>query len=433
MTDLEYRPRMLRSFGAARGQQWTQAAASWAIFAIALSIGQPGVAEDLEPDWISVRHSGMGNASTATSTDSESVFANPAGLTRIRNPRSRNGIHEVNIPRISIVGSDKELKAIGGGFGQYERNPLLDAFSKLNPKGNSEFRQEVRVFPSVVFGGKSAATWVLGAFGDNRTTIEHQAGNPNGTYLIQRDVTVGGAIGVSGSSRGGTFSYGLSLRPNARYFSSENNVTIDPDNPPNYSTSFMALTQTTGIGLDGGILFTAADFWLPTLGIAVRNIPTGCVADVMHPYAKSTTTICGSVRTGSRAPEHPRTMVDPTDVRLGFSMTPRFMLGPERLNLRLSAEASHLAIPMGASSYGLPDVPLERMLSAGVELFFGHPMRSSGLAFRAGTADGGPTWGASIELWVLALEYSSFLRQTSFEDKTSLVVRDHMLGMSTKL
>ena len=195
----------------------------------------------------------------------------------------------------------------------------------------------------------------------------------------------------------------------------------------------MQLPRTIGIGLDAGILFTAADFWLPTIGLAVRNLPTGCASSIVNPYTGKEQTICGTLRTGSTTANEARSKVDPMDLRLGVSMTPRFRLGPERLNLRLTAEASPLAIPLDQTNYGVPDVPLERMLKVGTELYFGNPQTIGGLAFRGGVYLGEPTWGMTIGLWLLNLEYASFVQQAQFRDKSLATLRQHLMSISTSL
>jgi hypothetical protein len=389
-------------------------------------------AQEVEPDWISVRHSGMGFSSTAVSTDSESVFANPAGLSRMRNPRSRDGIHEIQFPRMSVVGSERTLGVIGDEVGNLKANPLPAIVADSEPRGNSANGTEIRMFPSIVFGGKSAATWLVGLYADSRNEVLHQQASEDGLFSITRDNTFGGAVGVGGSSRGGTFAYGFSLRPNSRYFGATTDQAIAPQSPPDLATGISSLGRTIGIGVDAGVLFTAADFWLPTIGLVARNLPTGCAADVVHPFAKSAKTICGSKRSGATDQAQIRTLVDPTDIRIGVSMTPRFSVGPDRLNLRLSAEASSITWPQDGVSYGLPDVPLERMLKAGVELFFGHPLMVSPFALRAGIYAGEPTWGASLEVWLVRLEYSSFAKETSFDDGSKVKRRQHMGGLSLR-
>jgi hypothetical protein len=83
---------------------------AWFMGACGAIISELGHAQELEPDWISARHAGMGFATAATSNDSEAGFANPAGLARMRNPRSRSMIHEIQFPRISVLGSEKNRK-----------------------------------------------------------------------------------------------------------------------------------------------------------------------------------------------------------------------------------------------------------------------------------------------------------------------------------
>lgn len=395
-------------------------------------VAAPADAQELEPDWISARQAGMGFTSTAASNDSEAAFGNPAGLARMRNPRSRHGIHEIQIPRLSVIGSQGNLSKVGETLAASPEKAIQDGAKDARSSGNAATRTEARIYPSIVFGGKSEATWLIGISGDLRTTVTHSSQQADQAFDIKQDNTLGGVLGVAGSSRGGTFSYGLSMRPNARYFESKRDAGLQTVSSST-GTSATSFPRTIGVGLDAGILFTAADFWLPTIGFAVRNLPTGCAPSIVNPYTGKEQTICGSLRRGSSALTEPRTQIDPMDIRLGVSMTPRFRLGPERLNLRLSAEASSLAIPEGQTNYGTPDVPLNRMLKVGSELFFGHPLLSSGLAFRGGVFLGEPTWGMTINLWFLNLEYASFVHQAQFRDKSLSTLRQHLVSISTSL
>jgi hypothetical protein len=405
---------------------------AWFLGACGAFISVSGHAQELEPDWISARHAGMGFATTATSNDSEAGFANPAGLARMRNPRSRNMIHEIQFPRISVLGSERNLEQVFEELASKPEQAIEAGARNSRDSENAATRIETRMYPSIVFGGKSAATWLIGLSGDLRTTILHSKEQTAQTFDIRQDNTIGGVLGVAGSSRGGTFSYGVSVRPNARYFQSKADASLDSVNT-NPGPSAMSLPRTIGIGLDAGILFTAADFWLPTIGLAVRNLPTGCATSIVNPYTGKEQTICGTLRTGAATENEARTKVDPMDLRLGVSMTPRFRLGPERLNLRLSAEASPLAIPQGETNYGVPDVPLDRMLKVGSEVYFGNPRTISGLAFRGGIYLGEPTWGATISLWFLNLEYASFVQQAQFRDKSLAALRQHLMSISTSL
>jgi hypothetical protein len=405
---------------------------AWLMGACGAFVSESGHAQELEPDWISARHAGMGFATAATSNDSEAGFANPAGLARMRNPRSRSGIHEIQFPKISVLGSEADLQKVFEALASKPEQAIEAGARNSSDSKNSATRIESRMYPSIVLGGKSAATWLIGLSGDLRTSIVHSKEQTAQTFDIKQDNTIGAVLGVAGSSRGGTFSYGVSVRPNARYFQSKADVSLDSVNT-NPGPSAMSLPRTIGIGLDAGILFTAADFWLPTVGLAVRNLPTGCASSIVNPYTGKEQTVCGTLRTGSTTANETRTKVDPMDLRLGVSMTPRFRLGPERLNLRLAAEASPLAIPQGQTNYGAPDVPLERMLKVGTELYFGNPRVMSGLAFRGGIYLGEPTWGMTISLWFLNLEYASFVQQAQFRDKSLATLRQHLLSISTSL
>jgi hypothetical protein len=387
----------------------------------------------------------MGFSTLAVSIGSESVFSNPANLARFRNPRSRDGIHEIHFPRFSITAPEAELMPIGEKLVSSPESTVSDLLARQSGTGNSETSVAAQVFPSIVFGGKSAPTFLIGAYGDSKLRILHEAEASPTNFEVLRDTTLGAALSVSGSTRAGTFAYGVTLRPNARYFARQTDFQYNPEEPSDDSSSesssdpssgllagSLKLDRTIGIGVDAGILFTAADFWLPTFALAIRNAPIRCVPEIYNPYRKKNQTLCGSSRTGATQPGETRTLIDPTELGLGFSITPRSRIGTDKLNLRLSAEASPIGVPSGESNYGYVDVPLDRMLRVGGELFFGHPLYAQGFAIRGGVFAGSPTWGLTAELWVLQLEYASYEQETLFKDGTTLKKRQHMVGISTR-
>jgi hypothetical protein len=406
--------------------------ASAGCFLILLSWEGKSAAQDLPRDWTSLRHAGTGFATVTTSNDSESAFANPAGLARMRNPRSRDSIHEIQFPRISIEGPEPQMDLISNTLFTSPEELFPKIGSKLEGKsGNFEQFFSVNTYPSVVFGGKSKPTFLIGLYGTSGVTIRRDAAQEAGLFDLTQETTIGATLGLAGVTRAGTLAYGLSIRPNARYIKATENNTFGPDQPPNPQTSVLKMDRTVSVGLDAGMLFTAADFWLPTFGLAIRNIPLGCADAITNPFTGQSERICGAKRQGKSADGLPRTQLDPTELRAGLSITPRFRVGKDKLNLRISGEASPIAIANGDTIYGIQNVPLEQMLKAGLEVFFGHPLMLSGFALRAGVFNAEPTWGLTTALYALQIEYASYVRQTRFDDESLGKERQHLLGIST--
>lgn len=392
----------------------------------------PALAQDLPRDWTSLRHAGTGFATVTTSNDSESAFANPAGLARMRNPRSRDSIHEIQFPRISVEAPEGQAQLVGDHLFTNPDQVVPKVLSQLSEdSGPFERHFAVNAFPSIVFGGKSKPTFLVGIYGSSALTVRRETDQQAGTFDLTEETTVGAALGFSGVSRAGTLAYGISVRPNARYFKHTDNSDYSSEDASSPRFGNLRLDRTVSVGIDAGILFTAADFWLPTFGLAIRNIPWGCGDEIPNPYTGKTERICGSKRQGAQADGQVRTLLDPAELRAGLSITPRFRMGKDKLNLRISGEASPIAVPSGDTSYGIPNVPLEQMLKAGVEIFFGHPLMLSGFALRGGVFNAEPTWGLTASLFFLQLEYASYSRQTLYDNETTTKTRQHLLGIST--
>lgn len=387
-------------------------------------------AGEMPTDWQSIRSTGMGDADTAVANDESAPFSNPAGLSRTRNPRSKNYIHQIVFPGLVIGGNDTLVNSANRG-----KTKATDIFQKsLEAAKNKQETLgylEAQSFPAIIFGAKSSATFLLGfpARSTNRYEFKDSA-NPEAMSL-NATTTVGAVAAMAGMSRGGSASYGLSVRPNMRY-------TLIDDAYAGSETSLNKLksdvktrgTKTTGVGIDLGVLFTAGDFWLPTFGLAVRNVPTGCADQYLNAVNQKIQTVCGTRRTliaDTTAPESAR--VDPTEVRMGFSITPRFRVGGNRVNLRLAADAFPLPILIKGKSYGLTNVNINRLFHAGGELFFGNAFLQSGLGFRAGVNQGLPTYGATLRGLGIAIEYASYQIETGSPQKSRIDQR-HLIGLT---
>lgn len=393
---------------------------------------QPALAQDLPRDWTSLRHAGTGFATVTTSNDSESAFANPAGLARMRNPRSRNSVHEIHFPRITVEASEAKAQSMGDQLLTSPNQFATTVLSQISEdSGSFEQHSAINAFPSIVFGGKSKPTFLVGIYGSSALTVRHESNQLASTFNLTQETTVGAALGFAGVSRAGTISYGVSIRPNLRYFKHTEDFDINNEDKSSLQFGDLKLDRTVSVGVDAGILFTAADFWLPTFGLAVRNIPWGCADQIANPYTGAPERICGSKRNGAASEGQARTLLDPAEVRAGLSITPRFRIGKDKLNLRISGEASPIAIPSGDTSYGFQNVPLEQMLKAGLEIFFGHPLMLSGFALRGGIYNAEPTWGLTASLFFVQVEYASYVRQYMYESENRGKNRQHLFGIST--
>lgn len=394
-------------------------------------------------DWHGIRAMGMGNAFSSVGNDELAVFSNPAGLARSRNPRSKSSIHNFAFPGLAVGGNQDGLNAIASPSQPSKIPQRLSEKTETSP-GNHTYT-EIQAYPFATFGGKAGPTHLVGF--PMRSQLFYQsaqlntASNELRTFQFS-ETTATAAWGIASSTRGGSFAYGLSLRPNLRYTALNMDI----------QTSGLSVAQvrnetkknavkTYAIAADVGILLTAADFWFPTFALAVRNVPTGCVQGFINAANGKETEMCGAKRTqsGGNAPTDPdsgdtliapSTLVDPTEVRAGFSITPRGRIDGHKVNLRLAVDVFPIPIQTGGKSYGAVDAGLGELVHAGAELFFGNALTDRGMALRAGVNDSNLTYGFTFDLLGVRLEAAHYAVRMGLRDQKRYDKR-YLIGLST--
>ena len=386
--------------------------------------------DEIPSDWAGIRPMGMGNAFTSVGNDDNAVFSNPAGLARSRNPRSKNSVHSFIFPGLVVGGNSQAIKGIRTDASK-PKNYFTNIVSGSQKNPQQMSTTEMMAYPSIILGNKGGATFLLGFPARSQNKIQFiDSANPWNAQ-ISSVTTVGAALAIASQSRGGSFTYGLSLRPNTRY-----SYVSQAENLQNKGFSHFkeqvknSGAKTTGVGADAGIQITAGDFWLPTLGIAIRNIPTGCVQDYTNPVTGQVQAVCGSRRTGTVKSDAASTQLDPTEIRAGFSIIPRGRIDGNRVNLRLAVDAFPIPVVLSGKSYGLSNINVNQLVHAGAELYFGNAVVQKGFALRAGSNDGQLTYGGSLNLLGISLQYASYSVATG---KTASGPKDrrHLLGLST--
>ena len=390
-------------------------------------------AESIPTDWNGVRSNGMGGAFTATANDETSIYSNPAGLSETRNPLTKKFIHELKLPDIEIGGNPQMLSNMGSDPTNWGSDLIRSA--KSNP-GNQSYLL-LQSFNEMIMGAKNSATILIGApiRSENKLAFINKS-SPNQAYFSSV-TTVSGAVAVSGASQRGFFRYGIAFRPNYRVDYQNQNVDTTKYTSTNDLVNLANSdgVKTTSVGIDAGFTATAADYWFPTFGFAIRNIPTGCVNNYTNPINQNTETMCGATRDGGSSSSQNASKIDPTEIRAGFSLTPRGKLGKSKVNLRLSMDVYPIPIQIDNSNYGVGGIDTSKLIHAGAELFFGNVLIQQGFGIRGGYMEGGPTWGTSFNLSFLSIEYSSYLvndtlPQSNSTTVTKFVERRHLLGLS---
>ena len=391
---------------------------------IGLLLSTPALAEYYPMEWRSTRYSAMGGSCHSFSNGLHSVFYNPAGVARSRNPRSRQFVHAVGFPEIEVLSNEDGLQFWQALGNDPDKAPEKFIEAALMNPGETT-RTEMQAAPGIMMGGKSQGTWLVNI--PMRTEFDLFADDAQDISLtMTSSTTVGMNIAYADLTRAGSFAWGVAVRPNQRYshFSKEISASLRSWEQLQDELSSGA-SVTTGYPVDLGIIFTASDYWFPSFGLVVRNLPFGCEEEYENPFTEETQQICGSPRSGSLPDDAPgRAKIDPTEVRVGFSMTPRFRIGRQRLNLRVSVDMYPLPISNGGSNYGLVGLDPVDMLHAGAEFFFGNPFREGRNGLRVGFAYQQVQFGGGLNLLGLDLSYANIY--------DPIVGRQHMLGVTTR-
>jgi hypothetical protein len=407
-------------------------------------------AGELPRDWNDIRVAGMGGSATAASIDESAPFYNPAGLGRIRNPRSREFLHILSVPGLMIGGNSMALKGINAAIFSDAEVPKStsaaadaptdyldkDRFGRVLSKAvenpGDPMYGEVQLFPVGVMGSRGQATWIVGMPMRSEFTLGVIDKNDTSKAYINSKTAIGALVGLGNTSRTGTLSYGVSVRPNYRYSYEDYEYSTSQGSFAKFKNTVRTKgNTTTGFQTDVGAMFILPDYWFPTVGVAIRNIPTGCVDKYKNPVTGKSYTMCGSLRTGDTK-GNTADAVDPTEVRAGVSITPRIRSGGARINFRLSVDAYPLPIQYQGNNYGFTDLNINDILHAGAELFFGNPLGTQSVAVRAGTYGSDMSIGASVKLFFVELEYATYPGYAALPGASTKRDRRHLIGLSTR-
>ena len=217
---------------------------------------------------------------------------------------------------------------------------------------------------------------------------------------------VGTSLGYAYTNFANRLNIGLNLRPTYRY-AYEDTV---PSSDLKSKTALLKRIKKdsnrgVGIGADVGLLFTIADFWFPTIGVAIRNLPTGCVDDYLNPFTETRQKICGTTYAGSNGNSEALSVIDPMDARIGFAISPRIA---KDYGIRLTADIQNIYLGTGTAYYGLPGIDISKMLHGGIEFFTGNPLERSVFAVQLGANQGFVTWGFIINTALASVEFASY-------------------------
>lgn len=375
-------------------------------------------AEEIPEHFTGVRPIGMGDAFTAVANDENAVWTNPAGIGRVRKARSRGGYSILKIPNV-IGGTNSDGYNFSKAYQGSAQSSVDEIIAEAQNLADKPFWARAAAFPVTLFDVGREAPMAFGLVSNTTAKIVIPSESPE-VARIEAVSDVGGVLSLGFTTMANRFNVGIQARPIARYAYEDR---IPSQDLLNKGVMTQRLTEgankSQAVAADAGVMMTLGDFWFPTVGMAILNLPVGCKADYLNPFTEKPEKVCGTVFSGDFSNADALSTVDPTDIRIGLSITPRLS---QKIAVRLAIDAHH--IPAGDStngSYGLQGIEVSKLIHAGAEFFVGNPLLPSPFSLRTGYSQGSPTAGASVNLGFLALEAAVFGRDVS---STSRPIKD---------
>lgn len=376
---------------------------------LSLLMGVTGVAfsyEVPEPFHL-VRPNSIGGAFTAIANDENAIWTNPAGIARIRKARSRKKVHLVSFPNL-ILGANTQSQSFIQGVASKGNQDNVESLS-ANFSPEKPLWSSISAFPLIMFEfGSSPSS--LGAF--THTSLKATGSSTDSSVVNTEAISdVGGVFTMAYTNRTNRFNMGLSFRYTARHaFEEAISVSTLADTTALQNEFKENSNTTSAFAIDAGMLFTLSDFWFPTIGIAVMDLPLSCKSEYLNPFSQKREKVCGTVFKGDIANKDALSIMDPTNLKVGFSITPRLS---RKLALRIALDMHHIHTNSGADNYGLKNIPLLKQLHAGVELVTGNPLLPAPLYIAMGINQGFYTMGWGFKVGGLSIDFSTFGRDIS--------------------
>lgn len=359
--------------------------------------------------YLTPRPMGMGGAFTAVANDESAFWTNPAGIARVRKARSREGLHILKFPN-ATVGLNSASKSFYSALKSTSSAGVADVIANSDFNEAKPFYARAAAFPVALFEIGKNDPMGFGIFENSTMRVYIDKDTPTDAR-ISAISDVGTSIGYAYTNFANRFNIGFNLRPTYRYAYED---TIPSSELKSKTALYKRIKKDsnrgTGIGADVGMMFTIADFWFPTVGVAIRNLPTGCKTDYLNPFTEERQKICGTVYSGSDGNPEALSVIDPMDTRVGMSISPRIA---KDFGIRFTADVQNIYLGTGSAYYGLPGIDFAKMLHGGIELFSGNPLERSAVALQVGANQGFVTWGFSLNGALGSLEFASYAADVS--------------------
>ncbi len=359
---------------------------------------------ELPEGFVGPRPAGLGGAFTGVANDENAFWTNPAGIARARKARSRNGVHIAKLPN-AIIGYNTGSRGLYEAVKSASDSEVAESIAEADIISDKPFYVRGASFPVMIFESGKNQPMGFGLVANSVSKIYIDKDIPTDARVVSISDT-GALFGLAFTTFANRFNFGLTLRPTYRYAYEDIVPVEDLKSSTDMSKRIRSeANKGIGIGADLGMLLTLSDFWFPTIGVAVRNLPTGCQADYLNPFTEERTKICGTKYSGSDANPDALSNIDPMDLRAGVSIAPRIALN---FGIRFSADIHNLYLNTATNYYGLPGVDAAKLLHGGLEFFRGNPLEQSPFSLRVGANQGFVTYGASIDLKWIHLDFASY-------------------------
>jgi len=384
------------------------------IIAAILCTASQALAQEIPEHYLAPGPTGSGGAGVASANDDDAIWTNPAGVARVRKARSRTGTR-TKIPNL-VLGANSNSRAFYGTISGAGNSSVEDLVANSEGLGEKPFWVRAAMFPVTLVSLAPSSPSAFGMYMNSVTSAYIDSAAPSDAQVTAIS-DIGGVITLGQTNRSNRFSSALQIRPIYRY-SLENTIpSNDLANRSALQHQFTALAnKATAVAIDAGALFTMADYWFPTFGVSILNLPLGCKDGYLNPFTEKRQTICGTKFTGDFGSPDAMSTMDPTDIRAGVAISPRF---GRDITTRFSVDIHHYAYVSGSHYYGLPGIEAGKLLHAGVEIFSGSPLVPAPYSLRLGTNQGFFTYGIEGRIGYMTLAYVSYGQDTSAKTKRS--------------
>ena len=401
------------------------------------------LAEVLPNPFIHPAAAAMGGAYTAIANDDSAPFTNPAGIARIKKARSRNSFQLLRAPQF-FVGSNSidnyaELASLQGrhllsaqGWNEDIDGPFLkfdnlaDGMPELDELDEALVKLFKDDYEGTVWGRFDLGFLSIfeiekglpislglymtseGSLSINDASVASGSDVSSSSFVKYSDIiNIMPVLGASFSNKSKRLNFGLQIRPILRYsYDGTNQISTYGDAATITEEITNNSNEDSAVAYDMGFLWTLADFWYPTLGIAVFNIPSGCKTDYLNPYDQTAQEICGTYfQSDSTVDKNALANLDPTDIRLGVSISPRLA---RKMAIRMAFDYHFIEYGSDGTYYGLPNIPTIQKTHFGLEFYLGTPVEMPSFRAKIGLNQGQLSIGTYIDLDYIKIDLASY-------------------------